>query len=119
MEFGAVHKSSIPIDILQKLPFIIIQEQDLHYDLHKEQWALIRKASELGGLQDMKEVKVKFAQRFHFKNPAVQGMLRFMDDIQHYQTFNPDASDDKASDVSSENFTASGLHGDALVQIPK
>ena len=123
MEFGAVHKSSIPIDILQKLPFIIIQEQDLHYDLHKEQWALIRKASELGGLQEMKEVKVKFAQRFHFKNPAVQGMFRFtlgwINDIPDASDQKADASDDKASDVSSENFTASGLHGDALVQIPK
>jgi hypothetical protein len=127
-EFGEVHKSPIPIQVIQKLPFIMVQEQDLHYDLHKEQWSLIRKASELGSLQDMKEVKEKFIQRFHWQNPAVKGLFRFMDDLQHYQTFNKDTSDEKAdSDVSSEHFmdavgpfTASGLHGEtALVQEQK
>jgi hypothetical protein len=29
VEYGTVHKSSIPIEVLQKLPFIIIQEKDL------------------------------------------------------------------------------------------
>ena len=76
----------------------------------------------------MKEVKEKFIQRFHFQHAAVKGMFRFMDDPQHHQTFNKDASDDKAdSDVSSEHFmdttgpfTASGLHGaDVLIQEQK
>jgi len=105
VDFGEVHKSSIPLQVIQKLPFIIIQEKDLWNELHKEQWGLIRKASELGNLQDMKEVKEKFVQRFHWQHAAVKGMLRFMDDLQHYQTFNKDASEEKAdSDVSSEHF---------------
>jgi hypothetical protein len=77
----------------------------LDADPLKEQWGLIRKASELGNLQDMKEVKEKFVQRFHWQHAAVKGMLRFMDDLQHYQTFNKDASGEKAdSDVSSKHF---------------
>ena len=73
----------------------------------------------------MKEVKEKFVQRFHFQHEAVKGTLRFMDDLQHYQTFNKDASVEKSdSDVSSEHFndtvgpfTATGLHGaDVLIQ---
>ena len=105
VEFGEVHKSSIPLHIIQKLPFIILQEKDLEPEILKEQWGLIRKASELGNLQDMKEVKEKFVQRFHWQHAAVKGMLHFMDDLQHFQTFNKDASVEKAdSDVSSEHF---------------
>ena len=39
-----------------------------------------------------------FIQRFHFRHPALQGMVRFMDNF-----MNPDLADD-ASDVSSKHF---------------
>ena len=89
---------------------------------------MVRKASELANLQSMGTIKEKFVQRFHWQHAAVKGMFRFMDDLQHYQTFNKDTSVEKAgSDVSSEHFmntvgpfTASGLHGaDVLIQEEK
>jgi hypothetical protein len=89
VEYGTVHKSSIPIEVIQKLPFIIIQEKDLPAELLKEQWELIREASQLGDLQEMRKTQEMFVQRFHFKHAAIQGMFRFMDDIQHYKAFNP------------------------------
>ena len=119
VEFGAVHKASIPLQVIQRLPFIIIQEKDLDNQLLQEQWSLIRKASELANLQDMREVKEKFVQRFHYKHEAVKGLFRFMDDLQHYQTHNPDASVEKAekadSDVSSEHFEDANMG--ALIQL--
>jgi hypothetical protein len=89
---------------------------------------------------EIRQVQQKFVQMFHFKHAAVKGMFRFMDDLQHYQTFNKESlvaseeaslhgfTDKAASDVSSEHFmetdsalfTQSGLHGSApLVQEPK
>ena len=91
-------------------------EKKLDAELLKEQWALIRKASELGNLEDTKEVKEKFIQRFHWQHSAVKGLLRFMDDLQHYQVHNPDASVEKAdSDVSSEHFEDPNMG--ALIQL--
>jgi hypothetical protein len=111
VEFGAVHKASIPIGIIQKLPFIFVHEQDLHYPQLQEQWTLIRKASELEDLSDNRKVKEAFIQRFHYQHDALKGLFRFMTDLQHYKTFNQDTSDEteekaeaerKDSDVSSE-----------------
>jgi hypothetical protein len=109
VEFGAVHKSSIPIGIIQKLPFIFVQEQDLGFPQLQEQWTLIRKGSELEDLQNMRSIKQSFIQRFHYKHDALKGLFRFMTDLQHYQTFNKDTSEEKEekaekadSEVSSE-----------------
>ena len=128
VEYGEVHKASIPLQVIQDLPFIILREKDLQPELLQEQWSLVCKASEMGDLQRMREIQEKFLQRFHFQHEAVKGLFRFMNDLQHYETFNKDASVEKAeSDVSSEHFTesagpftASGLHGaDALIQEQK
>ena len=122
VEFGDVHKCSIPLQVIQKLPFIILQEKDLEPELLREQWSLVRKASELGNLQEMKEVQQKFPQLFHFKHAALKGLFRFMG------SFNDGQVDSElCSDVSSEHFmdatgpfTASGLHcADVLIQEQK
>jgi hypothetical protein len=106
VEFGQVHKASIPIEVIQKLPFIFVHEEELGFPLLQEQWKLIVRASELEDLQSNRKVREAFIQRFHYKHDALKGLFRFMTDIQHYTTFNQntsnDAEDTKDSDVSSE-----------------
>ena len=125
VEFGEVHKCSIPLQVIENLPFIIIQEKELQPELLKEQWSLIREASELGNLQEMKVVQQKFVQRFHFKHGAVQGMFRFMDDLQHYEAFNPSASKDAVdipvadSDASSEHYGTDNTPSEKIEAVPE
>ena len=105
-------------------------EQELQPELLHEQWSLIKKASKMADLQEIRQVQEKFVQRFHFKHPAVKGMYRFMDSfmVSESQAASEMVASEKAgSDVSSEHFmdvtgpfTQSGLHGqDALVQEQK
>ena len=92
---------------------------------------LIKKASKMADLQEIRQVQEKFVQMFHFKHAAVKGMFRFMDNfmVAESQASSLHGFTDKAaSDVSSEHFvetdpalfTQGGLHGDEpLVQEPK
>ena len=106
-------------------------EEELQPELLHEQWTLIKKASKMADLQEIRQVREKFVQMFHFKHAALKGMFRFMDNFtvaESQAASVPALSDQAASEVSSEHlmatderlFTHSGLHGDApLVQGPK
>jgi hypothetical protein len=105
-------------------------EKELQPELLQKQWSLIKQASKMADLQEIREVQEKFVQRFHFKRSAVKGMYRFMDSFMVSESQAASemvASEKAASVVSSEHFmdvsgpfTATELHGeDALVQEPK
>jgi hypothetical protein len=133
--YGDVHKNSIPLEVIQKLPYIFMAEQEIQPELLHEQWTLIKKASKMADLQEIRQVQEKFVQMLHFKHAAVKGMFRFMDNfmVTESQAASKEASshgftDKAASDVSSEHFmetderlfTHSELHGNApLAQGPK
>ena len=133
--YGQVHKNSVPMEIIQKLPYIFMVEDELQPDLLQKQWMLIKQASQMADLEEIRQVQEKFVQMFHFKHAAIKGMFRFMDNffVSESQAASVESSlrgftDKAASDVSSEHFmetdpalfTHSGLHGDEpLVQGPK
>jgi hypothetical protein len=123
--FGEVHKNSIPKEVIQKLPYIFMVKKELQPEFLQKQWSLIKKASKMADLQEIRQIQEQFVQRFHFKHEALKGMYRFMDNFMVSES--QAASEMAASDVSSEHFMdvtgpfpQSGLHGqEALVQEQK
>ena len=81
MDFGFIHKNAVPEEVVRNLPYIFMIEEELQPDLLHEQWSLIKKASLMADLQEIRQIQEKFVQRLHFKHAALKGMYRFMDNL--------------------------------------
>ena len=95
VSYGQVHKNSIPLEIIQKLPYIFMIEKGLQPELLLQQRTLVKASKD-------KDVQIKFMQRFHFKHGSLKGIRRFMDNFMVSES--QAISEQALSDVSSEHF---------------